>query len=240
MFDEKTELLINLKSNQAILGEVEVCPLEAARDQFEVMFWGPVHICKEVSGAAHFRKNTWLGTHMFLSQRLPQAVRIFREVNPPGEGGHIFNVSSAGGYFAQPSIPYYAASKFGKCFFRNLILYFQLLTSIFFHPLPRSVGRVYRIPQKGNDSKLEHSSYYNRTWRFQHRMGKYDNYTSSPSVWYRRFSNKETPYGAHWSWRSIHWKSDKSSQSVHFPRREEARFTLEGSVWERLVGYCET
>ena len=36
-------------SNQVVLGEVEVCPLETARDQFEVMFWGPVHICKEVS-----------------------------------------------------------------------------------------------------------------------------------------------------------------------------------------------
>ena len=32
-----------------VLGEVEVCPLDLARDQFEVMFWGPVHICKEVS-----------------------------------------------------------------------------------------------------------------------------------------------------------------------------------------------
>ena len=154
---------------------MEVCPLEAARDQFEVMFWGPVHICKEVSGGT--LRKILTRTHMF--HNVSQAVRIFREVNPPGEGGHIFNVSSAGGYFAQPSIPYYAASKFGNVF-SNLI-YFQLLTR-FFSPLPRSVGRVYRIPQKGNDSKLEHSSYYNRTWRLQHRMEKYDNYTSSPSV----------------------------------------------------------
>ena len=36
-------------SNQAVLGEIEVCPLDAARDQFEIMFWGPVYICKEVS-----------------------------------------------------------------------------------------------------------------------------------------------------------------------------------------------
>ena len=60
-----------------------------------------------------------------------QAVRTFREVNPPGEGGHIFNVSSAGGYFAQPSIPYYAASKFGNAF--SDLIYCQLLTR-FFHP----------------------------------------------------------------------------------------------------------
>ena len=41
---------INLVQIQAVLGEVEVCPLDVAREQFEVMFWGPVHICKEVSG----------------------------------------------------------------------------------------------------------------------------------------------------------------------------------------------
>ena len=59
-----------------------------------------------------------------------QAVRIFREVNPPGDGGHIFNVSSAGGYFAQPSIPYYAAAKFGNAF--SDLIYLQLLTRFFF------------------------------------------------------------------------------------------------------------
>jgi len=82
----RIDVIVN-NAGYAVLGEVEVCPLEAAREQFEVMFWGPVHICKE-------------------------AIRIFREVNPPGAGGHIFNVSSAGGYFAQPTISYYSAAKF--------------------------------------------------------------------------------------------------------------------------------
>ena len=43
----KKHIVINL--NQAVLGEVEVCPLDAARDQFEVMFWGAVYISKEVN-----------------------------------------------------------------------------------------------------------------------------------------------------------------------------------------------
>jgi len=82
----RIDVVVN-NAGYAVLGEVEVCPLEDARDQFEVMFWGPAHICKE-------------------------AIRIFREVNPPGDGGHIFNVSSAGGYSAQPTISYYASAKF--------------------------------------------------------------------------------------------------------------------------------
>ena len=107
---------------------MEVCPLDVARDQFEVMFWGPVHICKEVSGGS-LKKKFWLT----LFNNDLQAVRIFREVNPPGDGGHIFNVSSAGGYFAQPSIPYYAAAKFGNAF--SDLIYLQLLTRFFFPAL---------------------------------------------------------------------------------------------------------
>ncbi len=41
-------------------------------------------------------------------------MRIFREVNPAGEGGHISNVSSSGGYHAQPNLAYYNAAKFGE------------------------------------------------------------------------------------------------------------------------------
>lgn len=35
--------------SQAVLAEVEACPIEDARTQFEVMFWGPVYTSKEVS-----------------------------------------------------------------------------------------------------------------------------------------------------------------------------------------------
>lgn len=41
-------------------------------------------------------------------------MRIFREVNPAGEGGIIFNISSSGGYNAQPNLAYYNAAKFGE------------------------------------------------------------------------------------------------------------------------------
>jgi NAD(P)-dependent dehydrogenase (short-subunit alcohol dehydrogenase family) len=35
--------------SQAVLAEVEACPIEDARNQFEVMFWGPVYTSREVS-----------------------------------------------------------------------------------------------------------------------------------------------------------------------------------------------
>lgn len=82
----RIDVVVN-NAGYAVLGEVEVCPIDEGRDQFEVMFWAPVHICKE-------------------------AVRIFREENPAGEGGQIFNISSAGGYTAKPTLSYYNAAKF--------------------------------------------------------------------------------------------------------------------------------
>ncbi|KAF9464279.1 hypothetical protein BDZ94DRAFT_1282125 [Collybia nuda] len=71
----------------AVLSEIEECPMDLARIEFEIMFWGPVHISKE-------------------------AIRVFREVNPPGKGGCIFNVSSTGGYSSQPLLSFYNAAKF--------------------------------------------------------------------------------------------------------------------------------
>ncbi|KDR84661.1 hypothetical protein GALMADRAFT_151451 [Galerina marginata CBS 339.88] len=82
----RVDVVVN-NAGYTILGEVEASPIEAARAQFEVMFWGVVHVSKE-------------------------AVRVFREVNPQGAGGHIFNVSSTGGYSAQATISYYNAAKF--------------------------------------------------------------------------------------------------------------------------------
>lgn len=34
-------------ADQAIVAEVEAAPLEGAHAQFDVMFWGPVHVSKE-------------------------------------------------------------------------------------------------------------------------------------------------------------------------------------------------
>jgi len=82
----RIDVVVN-NAGYAVLGEVEASPIEEGRAQFEVMLWGPVYISKE-------------------------AVRVFREINPPGAGGRIFNLSSAGGYSAQPTLAYYNAAKF--------------------------------------------------------------------------------------------------------------------------------
>ncbi|KAF5389753.1 hypothetical protein D9757_006027 [Collybiopsis confluens] len=70
-----------------LFGEMEAVPEEDARYIMELHYWGPVHVMKEVA-------------------------RIFREVNPAGEGGRIFNISTVGGYRANPTLSYYSASKF--------------------------------------------------------------------------------------------------------------------------------
>ena len=66
---------------------------------------------------------------------------------------------------------------FLTCLIRFFILFFP----------PPSVGRIHRIAQEGNDSRVEHSSHYHRTRRLQHQMAwwKYDHSTSPPSLWYR-------------------------------------------------------
>ncbi|TAQ87779.1 hypothetical protein B7494_g3882 [Chlorociboria aeruginascens] len=67
--------------------ELEGFPIQEARKCMETMFWGPVHLTKE-------------------------SIRVFREVNTPGQGGTIIQVSSIGGYFAAPGNSFYHASKF--------------------------------------------------------------------------------------------------------------------------------
>ena len=42
-----------------------------------------------------------------------QTTKTVREVNKPGQGALIFNVSSAGGYNANPGLAFYSSSKFG-------------------------------------------------------------------------------------------------------------------------------
>jgi len=82
----KIDVVVN-NAGYAVMGEIEAIPDKDARNEFEVQFWGPVNITKE-------------------------AVKIFREVNPPGCGGRIFNVSTIGGYSAKQTLSFYSASKF--------------------------------------------------------------------------------------------------------------------------------
>ncbi|PCH38204.1 NAD(P)-binding protein [Wolfiporia cocos MD-104 SS10] len=82
----RLDVVVN-NAGYGLEGEIEATSEEDARKQFEVLFWGPVHIMKE-------------------------AIRLFRDVNPPGHGGRILNISSCGGYAANPTLAYYNAGKF--------------------------------------------------------------------------------------------------------------------------------
>lgn len=66
-------------------GEAEGFPDELAREQLETNFWGPVRITKE-------------------------SIRIFREVNAPGQGGTIIQMSSLAGFATFPGHSFYHAS----------------------------------------------------------------------------------------------------------------------------------
>jgi NAD(P)-dependent dehydrogenase (short-subunit alcohol dehydrogenase family) len=65
--------------------EAEGFPEVEARMQMETNFWGPVRITRE-------------------------SLRVFREVNAPGQGGTIVQVSSLGGYLGFEGISFYSAT----------------------------------------------------------------------------------------------------------------------------------
>lgn len=92
----RIDVVVN-NAGYAVLGEIEATPDEDARKEFEVQFWGPVNITKE-------------------------AIKFFREVNEPGRGGRVFNVSTAGGYSSNQALAFYSSSKFGSFFNRRTIL----------------------------------------------------------------------------------------------------------------------
>ena len=65
-----------------IHGDFEAIPDKEARQIMETNFWGSVNATRE-------------------------ALRVFREVNPKGEGGTIIQVSSVGGYIGWPGSAFY-------------------------------------------------------------------------------------------------------------------------------------
>ena len=73
----------------ALLGEVEGTPDDVARAMFEVNFWGATHVMQE-------------------------AVRFFREVNEPGKGGRIIQITSGTGFVGYPACGFYTAAKHGE------------------------------------------------------------------------------------------------------------------------------
>ncbi|KAF9653841.1 NAD(P)-binding protein [Thelephora ganbajun] len=82
----RLDVVVN-NAGYGLFGEAEGVPLDEAREQVEVLFWGPVKITLK-------------------------AVKFFRENSPADRNKYIFNVSSAGGYNAVPCLAFYSAGKF--------------------------------------------------------------------------------------------------------------------------------
>ncbi|KAI5831329.1 NAD(P)-binding protein [Schizophyllum commune Tattone D] len=82
----RLDVVVN-NAGYGVSAEIEATPDKVARDQFETLFWGPVNVTKE-------------------------ALQFFKTVNPPGHAGRVLNVSSIGGYSANPTLAYYNAGKF--------------------------------------------------------------------------------------------------------------------------------
>lgn len=79
----RIDVLIN-NAGYGLMGDFEAIPDEHARKEFETNFWGPMNLTREV-------------------------LRVFREVNPKGQGGTIVQVSSMGGYMGFPGNTFYHA-----------------------------------------------------------------------------------------------------------------------------------
>lgn len=77
------DVFIN-NAGYSLMGDMEGIAEADARHQLETNFWGPVHVTRE-------------------------ALRVFREVNTPGRGGTVVQVSSMGGWITAPGHSFYHA-----------------------------------------------------------------------------------------------------------------------------------
>ncbi|KAI9736956.1 MAG: hypothetical protein M1834_000545 [Cirrosporium novae-zelandiae] len=82
----RLDVLVN-NAAYGVLSDFEAIPLAQAEAQFATNFWGPLNLTKE-------------------------ALRVFREDNPKGEGGTVVQVTSLGGWMGFPGGSVYSASKF--------------------------------------------------------------------------------------------------------------------------------
>ncbi|KAK7690730.1 hypothetical protein QCA50_005829 [Cerrena zonata] len=69
-----------------VIGEVEGTPMANAKETFDVLFWGAMHVSVE-------------------------AINVFREVNGPELGGRLITTTSLMGLLGGPTSGYYAAAK---------------------------------------------------------------------------------------------------------------------------------
>lgn len=79
----RIDVVIN-NAGYGLMGDTEAIEEADARRQLETNFWGPVHITQE-------------------------ALKIFRVMNPRGQGGTIVQVSSMGGWLTAPGHAFYHA-----------------------------------------------------------------------------------------------------------------------------------
>jgi NADP-dependent 3-hydroxy acid dehydrogenase YdfG len=77
------DVFIN-NAGYSLMGDTEGIADADARHQLETNFWGPVHVTQE-------------------------ALRVFREVNAPGRGGTVVQISSMGGWITFPGNAFYHA-----------------------------------------------------------------------------------------------------------------------------------
>jgi len=82
----RLDVVVN-NAGYGLFGEAEGIPLDEAREQIEVLFWGPVKVSLK-------------------------AVKFFRENGPADKNKYIFNISTAGGYNGVPCLAFYSAGKF--------------------------------------------------------------------------------------------------------------------------------
>lgn len=86
----RIDVVVNNAGTSIALGEVESQDEEVGRTVIETNFWGTLRVTKE-------------------------AIKFFRESNPPGVGGRLLQISSYFGVVGGPGPGYYVASKFGEC-----------------------------------------------------------------------------------------------------------------------------
>lgn len=82
----RLDVVVN-NAGYGLVAEIEGTPEQEARRCFETCFWGPFHICQ-------------------------RAVPFMRDINPPGVGGRILNMSSCGGYSSNQTLSIYNGAKF--------------------------------------------------------------------------------------------------------------------------------